>query len=51
MTTPRYVAVDRLSWEPPLFVVIDADTGSVVSKHVQEDIAKATAEAMNHSRS
>lgn len=48
MTRPRYVAEPRLSWEPPQHVVVDADTGKVLSKHTREDIAQATAEAMNH---
>lgn len=50
MRAPRYVAEPRPSWEPPLFVVLDGETGLVMSKHAREDIAQATAEAMNHKR-
>lgn len=43
----RYVAAPRLSWVPPLFVVVDSATGSVISKHRAEADAKSTAKDMN----
>jgi hypothetical protein len=46
----RYVAAPRLSWEPPLFVVIDGETGVVLSTHATESDAVATAEGMNLKR-
>lgn len=46
----RYVVFPRLSWCPVLYVVIDADTGSILSRHAKASDAKATAKAMNSAR-
>lgn len=43
----RYHAVPRPNWEPPLFVVVDALTGAVLSKHPDEPSAAQAAAGMN----
>lgn len=47
---PRYVCQPRPAWEPPRFVIIDAVTGSVLSKHATEGEAMEIAEGMNSRR-
>lgn len=47
MKQPRYIDAPRLQWSPAQYVVLDARTGIVVSRHSTEDAAKVTARGMN----
>jgi hypothetical protein len=46
----RYIWQGRASWVPPQFVVVDAATGGIVSRHGSAAAAKEAALGMNVAR-
>lgn len=47
MNAPRYAVEPRGDWVPPLHVVVDAATGGVVSRHMDEAEAQAACAGLN----